>query len=131
MLHFFGEPRDFSGFSGLRGTDVADMVSGQILFDQGPLMQGVWSFGAVASEVVDKCTLSGSSGSIEFPFFDNRLAVIVDGARQVFEYCNPEHVQMPLIDKVVRYFQGKAENPCTGQDGLRVMEIIDTFTSPG
>jgi hypothetical protein len=45
-----------------------------------------------------------------------------------FEFEGLQHVQQPMIQKVVAYFSGEGENPCSGEEGVDVMEMIDDFT---
>jgi hypothetical protein len=40
-------------------------------------------------------------------------------------------VQAPLIQEVVQYFLEKAENPCSAEDGVEVMRMIDKITGKG
>jgi predicted dehydrogenase len=130
MIHYFGPPRDFFGFASGRQPGVADMVSGQMDFQNGTVFQGVWCFTASRSAARDKCMLSGSHGKIEFSFFSaERVYLSTDEINETYDFSNPENIQLPLIDRVVKYFSGAGENPCTGQDGLKVMEIIDKFTA--
>jgi hypothetical protein len=37
-------------------------------------------------------------------------------------------VQQPLIEKVVNYFNGEGENPCSIAEAIVLMKIIDAFT---
>ncbi|MCM8525048.1 MAG: Gfo/Idh/MocA family oxidoreductase [Lentisphaeraceae bacterium] len=128
MMHYFGSPTDFFGFSKGRSNNVADIVSGQIEFQNGVIFQGVWNFIAPESETRDNCTIIGSKGKIEFSFYKEKVTVSGESLEESFEFSNPENIQLPLIEKVVKYFNGEGENPCSGQDGLKVMEIIDKFT---
>lgn len=129
MMHYFGSPQNFSGFSKGKTPEVADIVCGQVAFESGTLFQGVWNFIAPGSETRDKCTLLGSKGKVEFSFFKELVSLITEEASEKLEFSNPENIQMPHIDKVVKYFMDEGENPCTGQDGLKVMEIMDAFTA--
>jgi hypothetical protein len=38
------------------------------------------------------------------------------------------HVQQPLIEKVVEYFLDEGPNPCSAEEGVKVMQLIDSFT---
>lgn len=128
MLHYFGLPQGYFGFSKGLKPDVADVVTGQIKFQNGTLFNGVWNFVSPSSEVRDNCTLLGSKGKIEFSFYKEAVALSTDKEKQLFEFSNPENIQLPMIEKVVQYFNGEGENPCTGDDGLEVMKIMDAFT---
>jgi predicted dehydrogenase len=131
MIHYFGLPLDFFGFSTGKIPEVADLVSGQITFENGTVFQGVWNFKASSWETRDKCVMLSSRGKIEFSFYKDKQCVSLnaEGRKATFEFTNPENIQLPHINKVVKYFRGEGENPCTGEDGLKVMEIIDKFTA--
>ncbi|MCH5684602.1 hypothetical protein LWM68_10185 [Niabella sp. W65] len=53
----------------------------------------------------------------------------VDGQTELLEFELLQHVEQPMIEKVVNYFLGSGENPCSGAIGTEVMEIIDAFTA--
>lgn len=130
MMHYFGSPLEFSGCSKGKTPEVADIVGGQIEFQNGTIFQGFWSFTAPESETRDNCTILGSRGKIEFSCFYKELVFLnAEEINKTFEFSNPENIQLPLIDKVVKHFIGEGENPCTGEDGLKVMEVIDKFTA--
>lgn len=128
MMHYFGPPLNFFGSSKGKTPEVADIVIGQIEFKKA-VFQGVWNFRAPEPEMRDKCTLLGSSGKIEFSFYKEHISLDAGEINERFEFSNPENIQLPLIDKVVKYFRGEGDNPCPGEDGIKVMEIIDRFTA--
>jgi hypothetical protein len=37
----------------------------------------------------------------------------------------PVHIQQPHIDNVVKYFRGEGANPCSLQDALVTMQVMD------
>jgi len=39
-----------------------------------------------------------------------------------------QHVQQPMIEKVVEYFLGESPNPCSAENGAAVMKLMDQFT---
>ena len=127
MIHYFGNPTDFFGFS--KGeSGVHDLVTGQIEFSNGILFQGAWNFKAPKAETKDTCTIMGSEGSIEFSFYKEEVKLSNEHKSEVYTFENPANIQLPMIEKVVRYFSGEGKNPCPGVDGLKVLEIMDKFT---
>jgi hypothetical protein len=38
------------------------------------------------------------------------------------------HVQQPMIEQVTNYFLGNGNNPCSGEEGAVVMQLLDAFT---
>lgn len=35
-----------------------------------------------------------------------------------------------MIEQVVQYFLGNAANPCSGEDGVEVMRLMESFVFP-
>lgn len=131
MNYFFGEADKVSGFSlnqaNLYGAD--DMVAGNILFKSGVLFNGIWCFNVASENEKDHCRIVGEKGSIAFTFFNQREVIVtVDGKTDVLTFEILQHVQQPLIEKIVEYFLDDASNPCSGEEGALVMEWIEGFT---
>ena len=131
MVDFFGEPFRFSGigFNQTKQSLADDIVSGQILFKNGVLFNGLWCFSVPENEAQDTCTIIGSEGKISFAVFGDSVEITTENniEKQVFEM--PEHIQQPMIEKVVQYFLDEGENPCDGNTGVEVMRIIDAFSN--
>lgn len=130
MLYFFGQPQKVTGYSvnasRLYGAD--DTTTGQVLFANNVLFNGTWCF--TVPEKRDSCEIIGTEGSLLFPVFDHRLLVLKKGDDQKeFSFDPLPHVQQPMIEQVVNYFLGKAENPCPAEDGVAVMKMMDAMTS--
>jgi predicted dehydrogenase len=130
MIHFFGPVTKASGISGniSQSYEADDATSGTILFNNQVLFTGTWCFSCSPIHATDYCEIIGTKGRITFSFFDWK-PIVVD-AESVKETINPEalaHVQLPMIEKVVEYFQDKGPNPCSAMDGVIVMELIDSF----
>ena len=106
MLDYFGEPVDFFGFSKGKTPGVADIVNGQLEFKNGVLFQGVWNFTSPKQETKDLCTIIGSKGKIEFSFYEEVVKLTKNNETETFTFENPENIQLPLISKVVKYFNG-------------------------
>ena len=125
MLHFFGPVEKISGIAGNQAGNYAadDMVTGHILFKNGTAFTGAWCFNANAE--ADQVEIIGSEGKISFAVFNNRSFTLTtknDSTR--FEFEPLQHVQQPMIEKVVQFFLGNAENPCSGEDGAEVMRMM-------
>lgn len=131
MLYFFGEPLHAHGIAtNQAGAYLADdLVTGHIQFRNGVVFNGSWCFSVSPSEERDSCEIIGSEGSIQFSIFKNRELVLSSG--EVFEFEPLQHVQQPMIAAVSNYFLGKAANPCTGEDGVATMKLIEAFTGKG
>lgn len=131
MLYLFGMVKQYSGtaLNQTRASQADDLVSGSILFENGVLFNGVWCFTVSEQDATDTCTIYGSKGTIRFGFFGQKVWVTVDGQTELLEVEPLQHVEQPMIEKVVNYFLGSGENPCSGAIGTEVMEIIDAFTA--
>ena len=131
MLHFFGKPRKYSGFSGNQGGyyPADDIVAGDILFANGVIFKGLWCFSVPKEETKDLVEIVGSEGKIEFSVFGTDFLILHKGGEQQrIEFNMPEHIQQPMIEEVVKYFRAERDNPCPPEDGVEVMRIIDSFT---
>jgi predicted dehydrogenase len=131
MINFFGKVKQVSGMSlntaGLYVPD--DTVSGQILFENDVLFNGMWSFVVPEEETKDQCVIIGSEGKISFSVFGStELKLTKNGIEEILQFDKLEHVQQPMIEKVVQYFLGEGPNPSPAEDGVEVMRLIDTFT---
>lgn len=130
LYYFFGAVKTVKGISlnqaGLYNAD--DVVSGTMLFESGIVFNGSWCFNAAAAK--DVCEITGSKGSIRFSMFDyTPVEVIIDGNATTFSFEQLQHVQQPMIHQVVQYFLGNAVNPCSGEDGVAVMQLMESFTT--
>ncbi len=130
MYQYFGPYEQVMGIAenqaGLNAAD--DIVSGMIAFESGVQFRGIWCFNAFEADQQDLCTIYGSEGSISFGFFGDRVLCRNKGRVEEFTFEHPPHIQHPMIESTVRYFQGKGPNPCSAEEGLVVMEIMDGFT---
>ncbi len=133
LYHIFGEVTLAKGLSA--GTNklysAADIVSGSVLFKNGTFFNGTWCFDIGNNEVVDHCEIIGEKGKMEFSFFDRQDITITIGDKvEIIPFIKPVHAQQPLIEMVVKFFLGKADNPCSIKDGVAVMKLMEAFTSP-
>ena len=130
MYYFFGAPKKITGIALNQAGNYSadDLVAGNIIFENGVAFNGTWCFNAAAT--TDNCEIVGSTGSIYFSVFGgNTITVIAKGVREIFSFDSLEHVQQPMIEKVVQYFLGQAPNPCSGEDGAAIMQMIDAIAA--
>ncbi|MGZ5191629.1 MAG: Gfo/Idh/MocA family protein, partial [Flavisolibacter sp.] len=128
MIYFFGKPKQSSGISynaaGLYDAD--DSVSGQIVFENNVLFNGSWCF--TIDEKADLCEIVGTKGKLRFSIFEHQpLVITIEGREEIIHFDKLQHVQQPMIEKVTQYFLGKGSNPCTADEGVEVMRLIDSF----
>jgi predicted dehydrogenase len=131
MLFFFGEPAYYNGF-GLNqsGTNAADdHVSGHIAFKNKVVVNGSWCFNVSEHEENDECEIIGTNGHIRFPFFNHTVSWKNDMEDKTITFMPPQHVQQPMIEKVVNYFNDQGPNPCSIDEAVILMKIMDAFTN--
>jgi predicted dehydrogenase len=130
MLYFFGQPVHYQGFSlnQAQTTAADDHVTGSILFPNQVVFNGSWSFNVAEGANTDSCEIIGSEGSISFAVFGNSVTFTNTNGQQVFDFEQPENIQLPMITSVVAYLKGEGLNPCTINEAITLMKIIDSFT---
>ncbi len=130
MLYYFGKPKASHGYS-LNQTKkypADDHVCGEILFENGIVVNGSWCFNVAKNQVTDTCEIVGAKGKITFPFFGNTVTLENELGEDTVTFTHPEHIQQPHIQNIVAYFNGEGENPCSIDEAVTLMEIIDNFT---
>ena len=132
MYYFFGEADSINGIAlnqqGLYNAD--DIVAGNIVFNNGILFNGLWCFNVSEQEEKDICEIVGSKGKIKFSVFgEPKIEMTIEGKKENFLFDTLQHVQQPMIEKVVDYFLDNVPNPCSAEEGAKVMEMIDRFNS--
>ena len=131
LLYFFGQIKKANGVSSnlAKNYNADDMVCGNIFFENNVIFNGQWCFCSPANETTDEIIITGTKGNIKFSVFgDPVIHVTVNDKTEALQFKTLEHVQQPMIQKVVEYFLGNDENPCSAEDGVEVMQIIDAFT---
>jgi predicted dehydrogenase len=131
MYWFFGEIKKASGCaaSQTKMYNADDIVSGNILFKSGIIFNGLWCFNVAEENIKDLCEIQGSEGKMSFPIFEHKkIEIIKNGKTEIIPFEPLEHVQQPLIQKVVDYFLDKGPNPCSAEDGAKVIWLMDQFT---
>jgi predicted dehydrogenase len=127
MIFFFGKPLNIKGTSLNRANlyDADDFVSAELFFPGNIQFTGVWDFNARLEDETDICEIKGTTGTIRFAVFGNLCELVIDGQTKQLEFDSLKHVQEPMIEQVAKYFLGVADNPCSGDDGVEVMRVID------
>ena len=132
MLYFFGRVESMNGVSANQAKSYGadDFVAGNIKFKNGVIFHGLWSFTVPKEEETDRCEIIGSTGKISFSVFGApEILITKNGHTSRVTFEKLQHVQQPMIEKVVQFFLDKGENPATPEDGVEVMRIIDAFTA--
>ncbi|MET0466259.1 MAG: Gfo/Idh/MocA family oxidoreductase [Chitinophagaceae bacterium] len=131
MYHFFGDVQKASGvaLNQAGAYDADDMVAGTILFKSGVVFSGTWSFSVSKEQETDRCIIAGSEGEIHFSIFNHEPVVLINKHGTIsLEFDPLPHVQQPMIQAVTDYLLDKAPNPCPAEDGIAVMDLLDSFT---
>jgi predicted dehydrogenase len=128
LYYFFGTVKNAKGIAlnqaGLYSAD--DLVTGCMLFENGVAFSGSWCFSA--AQQTDSCEITGSNGSIRFSMFDYApVQVTVNDKTTTYAFEPPEHVQQPMIAAVTNYFLDKGQNPCSGEEGALIMQLMESF----
>jgi 1,5-anhydro-D-fructose reductase (1,5-anhydro-D-mannitol-forming) len=120
----FGKPLHVRGNSlnQLGLYNAPDIATIEITFADNILLQGVWAFNVGEPASQDLCEIIGTEGIIRFSFF-RKSAIEINGTLIEVDY--PENIQRPMIGAVVKYFRGEGENPCSLEEALVVMNMID------
>lgn len=129
ILHYFGKIRGFHGF-GVNQADsypARDAICGSMIFENGIIFTGQWAFTVNEAQAEDLCEIQGTGGKIVFPFFGNRVEVTRQGVKMAVSFEHPDHIQEPMIARVTNYFLGKGENPCTIEEAIISMKIMENF----
>jgi len=131
LYWIFGSPLKISGLSINQGRnyEAHDVTSLSAVFPGDILFQGVWSFNAPVHASEDSCTIICERGTLTFPFFSSfssvKLQTHYNGSLEEEEFVFPQHIQQPMIERVVKYFQGKGENPCSLDEAMVSMKMIE------
>ena len=130
MTYYFGAVKNAMGIATKQqeNTGIDDLVAGNILFENGVVFSGTWCFSVTPQDQADNCVIYGSKGHINFPMFGNKITVTTDKSTEEYVFEPLQHVQQPMIEKVVDYFLGNGQNPCSGEDALITMKLMDDFT---
>lgn len=130
MTYYFGAVKNAIGIATRQqeNTEVDDLVAGNIIFENGVIFSGTWCFSVAPQDQADSCIVYGSKGHINFPMFGNKITVTTGQSTEEYVFELLQHVQQPMIEKVVDYFLDNGQNPCSGEEALITMKLIDDFT---
>lgn len=129
LLWMLGEPVSYSGMSANQAGlyEAEDTVTGNIRFDKDVLFTGNWCFTVPNHLKLDCCEIIGEKGMIKFEMFGKRFTVKTENGIENFEYDHPQHIQQPMIEKVVGHFLGNGENPCSATEALKSLKVMEAF----
>ncbi|MGY5851823.1 hypothetical protein [Salegentibacter sp. F14] len=130
MLLFFGDFDQVHVFSENQSGiyNAADIVNGTATFVNGVQLRGIWSFNISESDQKDQCIIYGSNGSIKFSFNGSSLFIQRGQSTETISFDQIPHVQQPMIEATVRFFLKEGPNPCSAEEGLKTLRIMDVLS---
>ena len=129
MCWLFGEPLWSNGksFNQDKAGPAPDVTALDAVFPSDILLRGTWAFHVHESAARESCEIIGDQGKLVFSFFSGAALEIVKGAdKRVVEFTNPETIQQPMIEKAAAYFRGEGDNPCSFEEALVSMKMLDS-----
>ena len=130
VFYFLGNDlKSYSGSSKNKAGMYAaeDFVEGIIEMGNGIICKGLWDFSIIDQEEKDEFLITGTKGTIRFPVFGLFIELELNGVIQKMEFEAPKHNQQNHIQQVVDFFLGKGENPCSADDAILSMQVMEAF----
>ena len=129
LIWLLGDPVSYCGKAVNQAGlyEAEDTVSGTMQLPGNVLFTGNWCFTMPDFVQEDSCEMIGEKGSIKFPVFGNQFTLQNKNGLQSFDFVHPENIQQPMIQKVVDYFLNKGDNPCSANEALKSMCVMEAF----
>ncbi len=107
-----------------------DIVTGVFTFENGIIGTGSWCFTSANTSKVDQTVIIGSEGQISFPTFEGTYIELKTDryGQQKLNFEMPEHIQHPLIERVVESILGRGDCPSTGESAARTNWVMEEMT---
>ena len=128
LQEMFGPIMKAHGYCANRGGlyQTEDTVSAAFQFADGMPGSGSWCFVANNSARVDRISIGGELGSIQFSVFTYEpILLLTEEGRQEITIENPQYVQMPLIQNIVEHLQGTGHCDCDSVSATTVNWVMD------
>ena len=129
VFYFFGKAKSYKGmaFNKANLYKAEDTVTGEIELENGILFKGNWCFCVDKGEETDVFEITGTKGKISFPVFGHTITLTTGDKEEQIQFEPPKHNQQNFIEKIVAYFNGIGENPCSADDALQSMRVMEAF----
>jgi len=129
VFYFFGNAISYEGKASNQAGlyQAEDTVSGSILLENGISFKGDWCFCAPTGVDKDVFEIIGTDGKISFPVFGHDITLVQNGVEKIIHFDPPMHNQQNLIAQIVPYFLGAGKNPCSAEDTLQSMRVMESF----
>ena len=128
LYWIFGSPKQVHVQTANQGKlyNAPDLTMVQMEFTNDIHFNGVWNFNVAETASADLCEIIGDMGSIRFSFFRvSTIELTTKDGTKILEEEYPVNIQQPHINNVVKYFLGEGENPCSLNEALVTMKIMD------
>ena len=128
MYWIFGTPQYVQVTSANQGKlyNAPDMTMVQLAFANDIYFNGVWDFNVAETATADSCEIIGDKGSILFSFFRvSTIELTTIAGIETLELEYPINIQQPHINNVVKFFRGEGINPCSLEEALVTMKVMD------
>ena len=127
----FGKPLEVRGYSlnQKHAYRAPDLTNVEAVFENNVYLHAVWAFNVSEASAAEVTEIIGDKGKIRFSFFRaSEIEVITaDGSEKIsLEY--PVNIQQPMIEQVVRHFRNEGPNPCSLDDALVTIRMMDATT---
>lgn len=128
LQYLFGPIIEAEGFcQNMAGLyKVEDTINACFRFASGLSGSASWCFVAHESARRDRISIVGTRGKVVFSVFDYQPIVLdTERGQEKITVPNPPHVQMWLIEKVVRHLQGKETCDCDSISATATNWVMD------
>ncbi len=123
----FGHPTQVNGHSINQKKEypAPDLTHVDALFGDVHI-HALWAFNVHRSAEEDSCEIIGDAGKIAFSFFQPApITLTTNNGTERITLDYPENIQQNMIDDVVKFFLGNGPNPCSLEEALVTMRVID------
>ncbi len=131
MYKWFGSFHNARGQQLKSEGNIVDQVTGMATFDNSIQFTASWCFSVPPCQEVDECLIVGQYGSLRVPFFKGSHFDLnlddSDGRKTHYEYEHPYNIQQPFIHAMMTAFRGRTDIPCSIDDAIAVMDVMDAF----
>ena len=128
MYWIFGEPQQAYVQVANQGKayNAPDLIMVQLAFANDIYLNGVWNFNVAETATSDSCEIIGDKGNIRFSFFRvSTIELVTSAGTEIFELEYPVNIQQPYINNVVKFFRGEGANPCSLEEAMVTMKVMD------
>jgi len=124
--YYFGPIEEVRGLAVNQGGyyPAEDNVAAVFRFANGVQGTGSWTFDGYHD--LDQNEVIGTEGRLLFSSFSEEPIILENKeGRKEIDFAYPEHVQQPLIKKVVLSLLGRGKSPSTGETAARTTRVMD------